>query len=61
MWRSGAAKLKFEPDDGMEVVATGSVEVFERAGRYQLYIRKLEPRGVGALELAFRQLREKLA
>lgn len=60
MWRSEAAKLKFAPKDGLEVIATGSVEVFERAGRYQLYIRKLEPRGVGALDLAFRQLREKL-
>ena len=61
MWRSAAARLKFEPTDGMEVVATGGVEVFERAGRYQLYIRRIEPRGVGALELAFRQLHEKLA
>jgi exodeoxyribonuclease VII large subunit len=60
MWRSAATGLKFAPADGMEVVATGAVEVFERAGRYQLYIRKLEPRGVGALELAFRQLCEKL-
>ena len=60
MWRSSAASLKFEPKDGLEVIATGSVDVFERAGRYQLYIRKLEPRGVGALELAFRQLCEKL-
>ena len=60
MWRSAAAKLKFQPEDGMEVVATGGVEVFERAGRYQLYIRKIEPRGVGALELAFRQLCDKL-
>lgn len=60
MWRSAAASLKFQPTDGMEVIATGSVEVFERAGRYQLYARKLEPRGVGALELAFRQLQEKL-
>ena len=60
MWRSAAGKLPFTPADGMEVVATGTVEVFERAGRYQLYIRKLEPRGVGALELAFRQLCEKL-
>jgi len=61
MWRSEAAKLAFAPADGLEVIATGRVEVFERAGRYQLYTRKLEPRGVGALELAFRQLREKLA
>lgn len=60
MWRSAAAKLKFEPGDGVEVVASGAVEVFERAGRYQLYVRKLEPRGVGALDLAFRQLCDKL-
>lgn len=60
MWRSTAAKLKFDPSDGMEVVATGRVEVFERAGRYQLYIRRIEPRGLGALELAFRQLCDRL-
>lgn len=60
MWRSEAAKLRFTPEDGMEVIATGAIEVFERAGRYQLYVRKLEPRGVGARELAFRQLCEKL-
>jgi exodeoxyribonuclease VII large subunit len=61
MWRSDGQKLKFTPADGLEVIATGAIEVFERAGRYQLYARKLEPRGVGALELAFRQLCEKLA
>jgi len=61
MWRSSAAKVAFRPEDGLEVIATGYVDVFERAGRYQLYARKLEPRGIGALELAFRQLRERLA
>lgn len=61
MWRSAASKLKFTPTDGLEAIATGRVEVFERSGRYQLYIRKLEPRGFGSLELAFRQLCEKLA
>jgi len=61
MWRSDAARMKFEAADGLAVVATGAVEVFERAGRYQLYVRRLEPRGVGALELAFRQLCERLA
>ncbi len=61
MWRSAAAKLPFKPADGMEVLATGYVDVFERAGRHQLYVRKIEPRGTGALELAFRQLRDKLA
>ncbi len=60
MWRSDAVKLKFTPADGLEVVGTGAVELFERAGRYQLYMRRLEPRGVGALELAFRQLCAKL-
>jgi exodeoxyribonuclease VII large subunit len=60
MWRSDAARLKFDPEDGLEIIASGTVEVFERAGRYQLYTRKLEPKGVGALELAFRKLCEKL-
>ena len=61
MWRSDAARLKFRPGDGLEVVATGGVDVFEPRGQYQLYVRRLEPRGVGALELAFRQLKEKLS
>lgn len=61
MWRSAAESMKFAPADGLEVIATGAVEVFERAGRYQLYVRRLEPRGIGALELAFRQLCEKLS
>ncbi|MFQ5491645.1 MAG: exodeoxyribonuclease VII large subunit [Phycisphaerae bacterium] len=61
MWRSSAAKLAFDPQDGMELLAGGYIDVFERAGRYQLYCRTLEPRGVGALELAFRQMRQKLA
>ncbi|HEY3245154.1 MAG TPA: exodeoxyribonuclease VII large subunit, partial [Phycisphaerae bacterium] len=61
MWRSDSARLKFKPADGLEVLATGAIEVFERAGRYQLYVRRLEPRGLGALELAFRQMRDKLA
>ncbi len=61
MWRAAAGKLVFQPADGLKVLATGYVDVFERAGRYQLYVRKLEPRGTGALELAFRQLQQKLA
>lgn len=60
MWKSAASGLKFKPDNGLEIIATGQIDVFERAGRYQLYIRKMEPRGVGALELAFRQLQQKL-
>lgn len=60
MWRSTAARLKFTPEVGMEVIATGAVEVYTPRGTYQLIARKLEPRGVGALEVAFRQLKEKL-
>ncbi|MCA9242638.1 MAG: exodeoxyribonuclease VII large subunit, partial [Phycisphaerales bacterium] len=60
MWRSDAAKLKFDLHDGLEIIATGAIEVYAARGQYQLIARRLEPRGVGALELAFRQLREKL-
>ncbi|MFH1746631.1 MAG: exodeoxyribonuclease VII large subunit [Planctomycetota bacterium] len=60
MWRSAAVKLKFEPEIGMEVLATGNIDVYAPRGLYQLYVRKLEPRGVGALEIAFRQLKERL-
>lgn len=60
MWRSGAATLKFKPADGMEVIATGCVDFYENRGQCQFMIRRLEPRGTGALELAFRQMRERL-
>lgn len=60
LWRSAAAKLKFQPRAGMEVIATGGIEVYIPRGSYQLVVTRLEPRGVGALELAFRQLRDKL-
>ena len=60
MWRATAQRLKFDPQNGLEVVATGEIDVYARTSRYQLYARKLEPRGVGALELAFRQLHQKL-
>ena len=60
MFRSAAAKLKFTPADGLEVVAEGRVDVYEVRGQLQLYVEKLTPKGAGALELAFRQMREKL-
>ncbi|MCP4711482.1 MAG: exodeoxyribonuclease VII large subunit [Planctomycetes bacterium] len=60
MWKSAAGKLKFAPYDGLAVVATGRVDVYQPQGKYQFYIDKLEPAGVGALELAYRQLAEKL-
>lgn len=61
MFSASARKLKFMPENGMRVYATGRVSVFERDGVYQLYVDSLEPEGAGALLLAFEQLKEKLA
>ena len=60
VWRNTAVKLRFDVHDGLEVVAAGPVEVYEARGTYQLIIEQLMPQGVGALELAFRQLCDKL-
>ena len=60
MFRSHASRLKFEPADGLEVVVEGRVDVYETQGRLQLYVERMTPRGAGALELAFRQLCDKL-
>lgn len=61
MWKSDAERLKFEPRDGMELLATGRVQVYAQRGTYQLYVTRLQPLGQGALELAFKQLHAKLA
>ncbi|MBI9017856.1 MAG: exodeoxyribonuclease VII large subunit [Phycisphaerae bacterium] len=60
MWKSDAARLKFKPADGLSVIATGRIDIYEPQGKYQFYVNKLEPSGAGALELALRQLAEKL-
>jgi exodeoxyribonuclease VII large subunit len=60
MFKSKAQYLKFTPTNGMKIVASGYVTVFERDGQYQLYINDLFPEGVGELSLAFEQLKEKL-
>lgn len=60
VWRTTAERLKFELKDGMEIVAMGPVEVYAARGSYQLIVNRLMPKGVGALETAFRQLKEKL-
>jgi len=60
MFRSAADKLKFDPVDGLEIVATGRVDVYEVRGQLQLYVSRMTPRGTGALELAFKQLCRKL-
>ena len=60
MFKSRAAKLKFTPADGMEVIIVGRVDVYEVRGQLQLYADRMTPCGQGALELAFRQLCDKL-
>jgi exodeoxyribonuclease VII large subunit len=60
MWRTSGEGLKFEPKDGLKVLALGNLTVYERGGSYQLIVKKLLPAGMGELELAFRQLKEKL-
>ncbi|MBC8290247.1 MAG: exodeoxyribonuclease VII large subunit [Planctomycetes bacterium] len=60
VWRLTAERLKFQLKDGMEVVAMGPVEVYAARGNYQLIVEQLVPKGVGALETALRQLKEKL-
>jgi exodeoxyribonuclease VII large subunit len=60
MFRSSASKLKFMPESGMKVIAHGAVSVYQRDGVYQLYVSSMQPDGIGALYLAYEQLKEKL-
>ena len=60
VWRNTASRFRFELHDGLQVVVNGSVEVYASRGSYQVIVRQLIPQGVGALELAFRQMHAKL-
>lgn len=60
LWRSSLARLKFKPQDGQKVLARGSVSIYEPRGTYSLTVSQLEPRGVGELQLAFEQLKNRL-
>ena len=61
MFRSRAQYLRFRPENGMQVVVTGNISVYERDGVYQLYADRMMPEGAGDLALAFEQLKAKLA
>ena len=61
MFKSAASRLKFMPENGMKILARGSVSLFVRDGQYQLYVTQMEPDGLGSLYLAFEQLKEKLS
>jgi len=60
MFRSANIRLRFRPENGMKVIAQGRITVYERDGQYQLYINEMQPDGIGALHLAFEQLKGKL-
>lgn len=60
MFKSQAIRLKFEPRNGEKVIVSGYISVFERDGQYQLYASDMQPDGLGALHLAFEQLKNKL-
>ena len=59
-FRADARLLKFRPADGLHVTVRGSVSVYDARGEYQLYVQRIEPVGLGALQLAFDQLRTRL-
>lgn len=61
MFKSANSRLRFMPENSMNVIIKGRVSVFERDGQYQLYIDDMQPDGAGALSLAFEQLKNKLA
>lgn len=60
MFRQSAQRVRFTPEDGMKVIVTGSVQVYERDGVYQLYCDTMQPDGIGDLYLAFEQRKKKL-
>lgn len=60
MFAGNNRHLKFYPENGLKVLIKGNVSIYEPAGQYQLYIKQMEPDGIGSLFLAFEQLKEKL-
>jgi exodeoxyribonuclease VII large subunit len=61
VWRNAAQRLRFDLQDGLEVICHGALDLYAPRGSYQLVIDQVQPKGMGALELALRKLREKLA
>jgi len=61
MFKGQAGKLPFTPQNGMKIIAHGRIAVYERDGQYQLYIDGMQPDGVGALHMAYEQLKAKLS
>ncbi len=59
MFKSYAYKLKFVPENGMDIVVEGNVSVYEKEGSYQLYCKAMKREGIGDLYIAFEELKEK--
>ncbi|MBQ7624995.1 MAG: exodeoxyribonuclease VII large subunit, partial [Clostridia bacterium] len=59
-FKGNASRLRFVPKDGMKVIVFGSVSSFPKSGRYQIYVSDMQPEGVGALYVAFEELKNKL-
>jgi len=60
LFKGSAYKVKFKIEDGMSIICFGRISVYNKRGQYQLYVESVEPKGVGSLQLAFTQLKEKL-
>jgi exodeoxyribonuclease VII large subunit len=60
IWASVVQRLRFRLEEGMEVIAEGNLDVYEKAGQYNLIVQRIEPSGAGALAIAFAQLRDRL-
>lgn len=61
MFRSRAERVRFAPQDGMKVLVRGNIRIYERDGNVQVYVDEIQPSGVGALYLAYEQLKQRLA
>ena len=60
IWRGTATRMKFSPEDGQQVLCCGDIDVYPPRGSYQLVIREVQPIGEGAMQLALRQLQQRL-
>lgn len=60
MFSSNASRLRFLPIDGMKVLVSGRISVYEASGQYQLYVESMQPDGIGALAIAYEQLKNRL-
>ena len=61
MFRGSLGKIRFEPENGLEILAHGRITVYERRGNYQIVLDDMQPKGLGALQLAFEKLKAKLS